>query len=137
MAQLPGFPMRATALAAAAVLLLAGPALAQGPISTAPTAGPASPQPTDAAPPIPTTPRPSLYDVSAGEAPIALGPCGPEKVKPDGSLETKAHGEVEASVGTGGFRQIAGAVCQPLGQHGAVSVSVSQTQDNGRYYRRH
>ena len=129
--------MRATALATAALLLLGAPALAQPPQSTAPTAGPTSPQPTDAAPPIPSTPRPSLYDVSAGEPQVAMGPCGPEKVKPDGKLETKPHGEVEATVGTGGYRSIGGFVCQPIGDRAAISVGMSQTQDNGRYYRRH
>jgi hypothetical protein len=65
-----------------------------------------------------------------------MGPCGPEKVKPDGRLETKPHGEIEAGVGTGGYRHVAGAVCQPIGQNGAVAVSVDETQANPTYRRR-
>jgi hypothetical protein len=57
-------------------------------------------------------------------------------VKPDGSLDTAPHGEVEAGVGTNGYRRIAGSVCQPIGQDGAVAVSVGETQSDGNY-RRH
>jgi hypothetical protein len=120
-------------LAAAVALGLAGPVLAQAPISTAPASGPAAPQPTAA--PLPLPPEDADDETPQGPQ-IALGPCGPEKVKADGTLETKPHGEVDAGVGTGGYRRIAGAVCQPLGQTGAVAVSISDTQsDGGR--RRH
>jgi hypothetical protein len=59
-----------------------------------------------------------------------MGPCGPERVKPDGKLDTAPHGEIEAGIGTHGYRHLAGTVCQPLGQNGAVQVSagVSQAQ---------
>jgi hypothetical protein len=123
--------MRATAFAAMAVLFLAGPALAEGPIATANGAGPAAPQPTEAAPSLPTA-----QGAPAEDQPVAMGPCGPERVKPDGRLETKPHGEVEAGVGTGGYRHIAGAICQPLGQNGAVAAGVSDTQANTTYRRR-
>jgi hypothetical protein len=126
--------MRATALATAVALLLAGPAWAQGPISTTPAAGPAAPQPTTASPPLPSTGADS--DPAPAQQQIAMGPCGPEKVKPDGSLETKPHGEVEVGVGTGGYRHVAGYVCQPIGQDGAVTVGVSQTQGDQGYRRR-
>jgi hypothetical protein len=123
--------MRAAAFATAVALFLAGPALADGPITTAPAAGPASPQPTA---PSPELPRP-------GEAPpqgpqMAMGPCGPEKVKPDGSLEKAPHGEVEAGLGTGGYREIGGSVCQPLGKDGFVAISAGQTQGDYGYRRR-
>ncbi len=124
--------MRTLALAAAAALILAGSALAQAPIATAPASGPAAPQPTTAPLPLP----PEDADETPQGPQIALGPCGPEKVKADGTLETKPHGEVEAGVGTGGYRRIAGAVCQPLGQTGAVAVSISDTQSDGGH-RRH
>ena len=99
-----------------------GAAMAQAPLSTAPVA--AAPQPAI------TQPGPLSLDgpATAQGAPVAMGPCGPEKVKPDGRLETAPHGEVEAGVGTGGYRHIAGAVCQPIGQEGFVAVGVSDTQ---------
>jgi hypothetical protein len=123
--------MRAIALASALALSLAGPALADGPITTAPVAGPTAP---------PSTPPPAALPPPVGAAPgegprIALGPCGPEKVKPDGSLETQPHGEVDASVGTNGYRRVGGSVCQPIGQDGFVAVSVRDGQGGGS--RRH
>ena len=122
--------MRVTVLAVAAMLVLAGPALAQGPIATAGGASTA-PQPTAPAPSLPT----AVAEPPDGQQ-IALGPCGPEKVKPNGQLETRPHGEIEAGVGTGGYRHVAGAVCQPLGQHGVVAASVSATQADPTYRRR-
>lgn len=118
--------MRATAFAKAVALLLAAPAVADAPIA----AGPAAPQPT--APP----PLSSAAGAAVEDPPIAMGPCGPEKVKPDGRLATAPHGEVEAGVGTNGYRRLAGAVCQPIGQNAAAAVSVSQTQGGGGYRRR-
>jgi hypothetical protein len=123
--------MRAMALATAVALFLAGPALADGPIATAPAGGAAAPQPT-----MPSPPLPSPGAAAAQSEPIAMGPCGPEKVKPDGSLETAPHGELEAGVGTNGYRHVAGAVCQPIGQDAAVAASVSETQGGGNYRRR-
>ena len=123
--------MRAMTFTAAAALFLAGPALADGPMATAPAAGPAAPQPTAPSPPLP-----SSEGASEPSQPVAMGPCGPEKVKPDGSLETKPHGEVEVGVGTGGYRHVAGVVCQPIGQDGAVTVGVSQTHSDRDYRRR-
>jgi hypothetical protein len=63
---------------------------------------------------------------------VRMGPCGPEKVTADGKTETKAHGFVEAGVGTGGYRHIAGGVCKPLANGGAIAVSVSQSQQQSR-----
>ena len=71
-------------------------------------------------------------DVSDGQH-MAMGPCGPEAVGDDGKLATNAHGYVEAGVGTSGYRHLAGGVCKPLANGGAVSVSVSETQGRGRY----
>lgn len=123
--------MRAMAFATAAALFLAGPALADGPIATAPAAGASAPQPTA---PSPELPRP-------GEAPpqgpqMAMGPCGPEKVKPDGSLEKAPHGEIEGGVGTRGYREVAGSICQPVGKDGFVAVSAGETQGDYGYRRR-
>jgi len=124
--------MRATLFVTAAFFLFAGPALADGPIATAGGSGPEAPEPTAPQPPLP----------SAGSAPamqqqpVAMGPCGPEKVKADGQLETAPHGEVEAGIGTGGYRHLAGTVCQPIGQNGAVVMSAGYSQANSTY-RRH
>jgi hypothetical protein len=123
--------MRVMLLATAALLFLASPALADGPVATAGGSGPAAPLPTTAPPPLPTA------VTEAPEGPqIAMGPCGPETVKPDGKLETKPHGEVEAGVGTSGYRHVAGIVCQPIGQNGAVTVGVSDTHIDDTYRRR-
>ena len=67
---------------------------------------------------------------------MAMGPCGPEKIKPNGSLDTAPHGEVEGSVGTSGYRQVGGAVCQPIGQDGFVAASGNFTQGDLGYRRR-
>jgi hypothetical protein len=68
--------------------------------------------------------------------PVAMGPCGPERVKPDGKLDTAPHGEIEVGAGTGGYRHVAGAVCQPIGQDSFVAVSAGYTQANPTYRRR-
>jgi hypothetical protein len=123
--------MRAKVFAIAAFVVSAGPALADGPVATAGGSGPGAPQPTT-----PAAALPPDGTTSAQSQPVAMGPCGPEKVKPDGRLDTAAHGELEAGVGTGGYRHVAGAVCQPVGQDGAVAVSVSVTEA-GQGHRRH
>ena len=111
-------------IVAAALSLAAAAAWADGPVTTASSAGQAAPQPQAAAPP--------LAGVSDNAAPerVAMGPCGPERIKPDGKLDTAPHGEVEAGIGTYGYRHLAGAICQPIGQNAAVAVSagVSQAQ---------
>ena len=123
--------MTAKALAAAVVFLFATPALAEEPIATAAAAGPSAPQPNAPPPPLPAAGAPAAL-----EQPVAMGPCGPEKVKPDGRLETAPHGEVEAAIGTNGLRHVAGVVCQPIGQDSAVTVGVSDTQADRSYRRR-
>jgi hypothetical protein len=127
--------MRVAMSAATAVLLLSGPALAEDPIATA-AEHPAAPQPPapESTTPVPLPPADAAQPVRA--QPVALGPCGPEKVKPDGTLETKPHGEVEVGVGTGGYRHASAVVCQPIGQNGAVTVGVSDTQFDHPYRRR-
>jgi hypothetical protein len=125
------FPIRATALATGLVLLLHGPALADGPIATAATVGPSAPQPDAPAPPLPPS-RPG----DPADAPMVMGPCGPEKVSADGHVSTAPHGEVEAGIGTHGYRQVAGVVCQPIGENGAVTISAGQTQGDRGYRRR-
>ena len=107
---------------AAALCLAAGAAWADGPVTTSSSAAQAPPQPQG--------PPPPLAGVTDSAAPqgVAMGPCGPERVKPDGKLDTAPHGVVEAGIGTHGYRHLAGAVCQPIGQNGAIAVSASQSQ---------
>jgi hypothetical protein len=110
------------AVVIAAFSLAATAAWADGPVTTASTADQVPPQPQAAAPP--------LAGVGDG-APmqrVAMGPCGPERVKPDGKLDTAPHGQIEAGIGTHGYRHLAGAVCQPIGQDASVAVSASVSQ---------
>lgn len=113
---------------AAALSVAAGAEWADGPVSTTSSADRAPPQPQAAAPPL----------ADAGGAPavqrVAMGPCGPERVKSDGKLDTAPHGEIEAGIGTHAYRHLAGTICQPVGQNGAVQVSASVSQ--AQYGRR-
>ena len=113
---------------AAALSMAAVTAWADGPVSTASSADQAPPQPQTSAPPLP--------DHGDGAAPprVGMGPCGPERVKSDGKLDTAPHGEIEAGVGTHGYRHLAGTICQPVGQNSAVQVSASMSQ--AQYGRR-
>jgi hypothetical protein len=123
--------MRRLTIAALLLAAAAAPAWADGPVTTASSAQVGDPQPQTAPPPLP--PDRSL---AAQGQPMGMGPCGPERIKPNGKLDTAPHGEVEAGVGTHGYREVGGAICQPIGQNGAVSVSVSQTQGNWGNSRR-
>ncbi len=69
-------------------------------------------------------------DVSA----VRMGPCGPQAVAADGKTDNRAHGFVEGGVGTSGYRHVAAGVCKPLANGGSVSVSVSDTQLQGRRF---
>lgn len=122
--------MRIALVTTVALLFLAGPALADGPVATAGGSG--------AAPAQASTPAPLPVEgaFTANGPPVAMGPCGPERVKPDGKLDTAPHGEVEAGVGTSGYGHVAGAICQPIGQDAFVAASASYTQANPTY-RRH
>ncbi len=118
--------MRSIVAATLALLFAPGFALADEAIHTAPAT---QSLPAAAA----VTP---LDDVGAASGDdgsgVRMGPCGPEKVTDDGKTETKAHGFVEAGVGTQGYRHIAGGVCKPLANGGAIAVSVSESQLQGR-----
>ena len=121
-------------LTLAAMLLLAassvqvGPAWADGPVSTTSQAQVNAPQPSDAAPPLPAEVAGMTHD---GQ-PMAMGPCGPEKVKPDGKLDTAPHGEVYGGVGTHGYREVGADVCVPIGDNAALNIAVDSTQWGGR-----
>jgi hypothetical protein len=123
--------MRFPAAAAVVIAMAGAPAWADGPITTSNTTQMTAPQP--------NAPAAALAPDAAGftdDPAIGMGPCGPEKVKPNGQLAHAPHGEVEAGVGTNGYRHIAGVVCQPIGDNGAVQVGVSETQSNGWRGRR-
>ena len=104
-------------------LALAGEVVATSPATQSPpAAAPVSPlRVADAADP-------------NGDGRVVAGPCGPEAVSADGRVATNPHGFVDAGVGTSGYRHIAAGVCKPLANGGAVSVSVSDTQGQGRRY---
>jgi len=69
----------------------------------------------------------------------------PERTADDGGRrrgcpappDRKPHGEVHAGVGTGGYREVGGAVTQPIGDCGSVTIAVDKTEfDGGRRGRR-
>lgn len=121
--------MRIVHAALLALILAPGAARADQVISTAPAA-----QSPPAAAPVPPL---RVTDADARDAPeVRMGPCGPETVDDSGKAATKAHGFVEAGVGTSGYRHLAAGVCKPLANGGAVAVSVSESQAQGQRYGR-
>jgi hypothetical protein len=109
-------------IVAAAFSFAATATWADGPVATASRSDQVPPQPQAAAPPLP-----GVSDGASVQR-VAMGPCGPERVKPDGKLDTAPHGKIEAGIGTRGYRHLAGAVCQPIGQNASVAVSASVSQ---------
>jgi hypothetical protein len=122
--------IRVAPLVLAAALLAAPAVLAQEAIPTAAAASPSgAPLPAGPPPPLSAATR----DPRADAGPI-YGPCGPLRRKADGSIapaSQQAHGEVGASVGSNGYREAGGVVCQPIGDNAAVTLGV----DVGRYGR--
>jgi hypothetical protein len=111
------------------MLIVAGPALADPPIATARGDAPAQ-APAD-------TPPLDAQGQTADDAPQArLGPCGPQTIGADGKPDTRARGEVDVGVGTHGYRRVALHACKPIGDAGAVAISISQTQAGGWPQRR-
>lgn len=119
-------------LAALAAALLAGSAaLAEPPIRTASTDAPPVPAPAAAPPAVIVPSSPDVEPVRPPmAAPDGLDPGAtadaPRRCSP--SPDGKAHGEVWAGAGTGGYRQAGGVVTQPLGACGSVTVAVDHTQ---------
>jgi hypothetical protein len=60
-----------------------------------------------------------------------MGPCGGAALTADGKPDRAPHGEVWAGVGTNGYREVGGAVCAPLGDNAAVSLSVDTGHIDG------
>jgi hypothetical protein len=98
-------------------------------ISTAPVVGQSQPAPA-AVPPL----RAADANGSDDGSHVQMGPCGPQRVDADGKTDNRAHGFVEGGVGTSGYRHVAAGVCKPLANGGAVAVSVSDTQAQGRRF---
>jgi hypothetical protein len=120
--------MRFVAAALLSLLLTPGLALAGETIATAPGTG--SPPAAAAVSPLVE----ANADGPDGAPGVRMGPCGPQAVAADGKTDTRAHGFVEAGVGTSGYRHIAAGVCKPLANGGAIAVSVSDSQAHGRRF---
>lgn len=111
-------------MALAAALLAGAAARAEEAIATA-AGGPSAGAPAAApSPPITLPDRPGRGD----EGPARIGPCGPTSAAGD----AKPHGEVWAGVGTHGYRDIGGVLCQPLGKDAALTIAVDRAQISGR-----
>jgi hypothetical protein len=124
-----GGPMtRALYLAIALALSGAPAAQAQEAIATAAAIGPHdAPDPATIPPPGPLNENRTHYD-DGGPA-LVMGPCGPTAPAKDGQgPDHKPHGQVDVAVGTGGYRHVAGVVCQPLGDHSSVTIAAGKSQ---------
>jgi hypothetical protein len=115
---------RVLALVAAAALLAAGPAFADDTIATAtsadahpPGAGPSAPGPLVA-----------TADPRRGGGDVLMTACGPEPVNDKGVAAMTPHGEVSVGVGTRGYREVGGSVCQPLPGGAFVAVSAGSSR---------
>ena len=121
--------MRFIAAGLLALTLAPGLAFADEAISTAPVAGQSQPAPAPVAPL-----RAMDSDGSGDGSGVRMGPCGPQAVSADGKTDNRAHGFVEGGIGTSGYRHVAAGVCKPLANGGAIAVSVSDTQAQGRRF---
>jgi hypothetical protein len=123
--------MRGLVLTAVLLSLAATRAWCDGPVSTAPAGG--------AIPTASQTPAPPPLgaDDAADSADdvVAPGPCGPSPISGGDQNPNSPHGQVDVSVGTGGYRSVGGSVCKPLGEKGAASVSVYVGQGDERWGR--
>ncbi|MFI4936576.1 MAG: hypothetical protein ACHP7N_18370 [Caulobacterales bacterium] len=110
-----------------ALIFAAGGAWADGPVTSA-GATPASQRaPTSAIPP----PLGEAQDPDDADGPdVRVGPCGPYVPTKDGKPDQSAHGVVDVGVGTSGYRHVSAVVCKPIGDKGAVTIGVSDTQVN-------
>ena len=124
--------MRVSIPALLAVVALSGPAWAtDGPVATA-GAAPGAPTPAAAAPP---AIAPDATWAEEDVPTVVPGPCGPTAIGPDGRIDTRPHGEIDVGVGTDGYRHIRVSACKPLGQTGAIAVSISRTEADWRRRR--
>ena len=116
--------IRALSIAlAAGALTLAGVATASAQETISTAAGAPAPAPAASAAPIVLSDTRDEDDAG----PLLVGPCGAVGQVRDGQVEKpdkKPHGEVWAGVGTHGYREAGGVVCQPIGDHSAVTIAV-------------
>ncbi len=128
--------VRLIAIVAALTLAAGGFAFSQEAVPTAGGAGQrGAPDPSASGSPSPLDPPAQI--VAADPGPL-MGPCGPtapDKKNPD-KPDHQAHGEVFAGVGTGGYREGGGVVCQPIGDHAAVTVGVDVEHYRGGFWGR-
>lgn len=126
--------VRATAIAAILVLTGAGFAFGQEAVPTAGGAGQrGAPDPSAATSPSSIGPPAEIVAADPGPLMGPCGPTGPDKKNPD-KPDHRAHGEVFAGVGTGGYREGGGVVCQPIGDHTSVTVGVDVEHYRGRFW---
>jgi hypothetical protein len=129
--------MYRSACLAAVLALLTPPALADtadAPVTTSSSAQLPAPQSQSNAPPL--TAQGAAADDDDGGQRVVMGACGPTGATPDGKPDTAPHGEVEAGIGTNGYRHLAGRVCKPIGDGGSLSIGVGTTSLNGGGWRR-
>ena len=116
---------RVWALVAAATLLATGPAFADDTIATAASADAHPPGGGSAAPgPLAATPDPRR----GGGDDVLMTACGPEPVNDKGVAAMTPHGEVSAGVGSRGYRDVGGTVCQPLPGGAFVAISAGSSR---------
>ncbi|HEV2366242.1 MAG TPA: hypothetical protein VGS12_18840 [Caulobacteraceae bacterium] len=119
-----------TLISMLAVLALpAAPAAAQELVPSAGGGAQATPG-SAAKPPGPLDPPDEITD--PGPDPV-MGPCGPTSPDPrhPDRPDRKPHGEVFGGVGTHGYREAGGVVCQPLGDHAAVTIAIDAAHIDG------
>ncbi len=118
--------IRAICLACVISVIPAAQLCAQEAIATA-FSGRDAPDASAIPPPKPLDQDRPAYDDRG--APLVIGACGPTGPGKNGeTADHKAHGEIEAGVGTGGYRHLGGVVCQPIGDNAAVTIAAGQTQ---------
>ena len=110
---------RILALAAMAAVLAGSQAMADETVATA--------SPADIHPPGANAPAPGPLGAGSswrsGGGDVLMTACGPEAVNDQGAPVLAPHGEVSVGVGTRGYREVSGSVCQPLPGGGFVAVS--------------
>jgi hypothetical protein len=111
-------------------LAIASPAWAQEAIATAPHSPPALAAVPASAAPATIAER----EAPADEGPVFPGPCGVAHFTGDGPprSDRSPHGQVFAAVGSRGYREAGVAVCQPLGDRGALAVAVDVGRSGAR-----
>ena len=109
------------AAASLGVMLALAPALGYAQTSAAPDAPVATGKGQSAPPTTPQTEVQSAYDDSAWAPEVSV----------KREVERKPHGFIGAGIGTGGYRQVYGAVDLPIGETGDLIIAIDDTHFNG------